>query len=120
MIGEKIYFGIDDLAANAFIHLLNNGEKDLEVTLLSLEHYGDHIIKWLKENKNIISYGIYSRQMTNRVFDIHDDIFKESELNGKHSIKLVEGTEVETLINKFRGYIEYELLEAFLNVKYTK
>lgn len=119
MIGEKIYFGIDDLAGNAFIHLLQSGDKKLEVTLLSLEKYGSQIINWLKD-KNIIAHGIYSRQMTNRMFDIFDEFFEESELDGKHSVKLKDGVEVERLINKFRTYTEFELMDAFLNVKYER
>lgn len=106
------YIGIEDLAANALIALLQSKKKEKFVSYKELENYGQKVVQVLnkKGEKAIL---ILSRDSTNALFRNYSDLFIESE--EKDGIKLIEGITEEELIEKFRGYLSWDVLLAFVD-----
>ena len=108
---------IEDLAANAFIDILDNekNNEDIKVTFSKLEEHGKNIIKYLHD-KGEKAFLSLSRNQTCGMFYDYSKYFKEAE-DGK-AIELREGITVDDLIVRFRTYLSLELLDAFINVKF--
>lgn len=109
-----VYIGIEDLAANALIEVMSKKNDTRFVSYAELENYGAEVVKFLnlKGEKAIL---ILSRESTNDMFRNYSDIFEEAFDKGTLGIKLKSDITVEDLINKFRGYLAWDVLLAFIN-----
>lgn len=107
------YIGIEDLAANALIEVLQKGDRRF-LTYNEIENYGAQVVKILKENgeKAVL---ILSRDNTDALFRNYSEFFEEGEQDGKMGILLKADKKVEDLIQQFRGYLALDVLLAFMN-----
>ena len=108
------YIGIEDLAALALIQSLQNGKRFLSYD--TIEAYGNRVIKRLKKDhrKAIL---VLSRESTEAMFRNYSDFFIEQEENGKLGIALRDDKDIESLIDKFCGYLALDVLRALVNEK---
>ena len=112
------YIGIEDLAANALIEILDK-EKNITESFVSydtLEEYGLQIVKMLTEQGTDVVL-IFSREETRKMLRDYSDIFIECNRNGKNGISLRENVTVQQLISRFRGYLSLDVLLAFMSKK---
>lgn len=109
-----VYIGIEDLAANALIELISKDQDTRFVSYIELENYGSEVVKFLNSRgeKAIL---ILSRDSTNDMFRNYSDIFEEALCDDSLGIRLKEQVTLEDLINKFRGYLSWDVLLAFIN-----
>lgn len=108
------YIGIEDLAANALIEILEMEEEDSSqksVTYAELEKYGTEVVRYLKENGERAVL-IFSRESTDVMLHNYADFFEERE-NGA-AIGLRKGKHVLDLIERFRTYLAFDLMMAFM------
>ena len=105
---------IEDLAANAMIESLKIDRFRKFISYQDMERYGAEVVKILSRN-NEKAVLILSRDSTNDMFRNYSDIFEESFCDGSLGIKLKEHVTIEELINKFRGYLSWDVLLAFIN-----
>lgn len=110
-----VYIGIEDLAANALIEILNKNQKNF-VTYAELEAYGAEVVSILNAQgeKAVL---VLSRENTNNMFRNYSDIFEELDSENGLGIALKEGITIDTLIDKFRGYLAWDVLLAFIDDK---
>lgn len=114
-MGMCANIGIEDLAANALIEILDK-EKDKSnrfVSYTTLEKYGLEVCKLLNEKgeKAILNL---SRDETCKALNNYSDIFSEYKKDGILGIKLKDNTSIDNLITKFRGYLSLNTLLAFM------
>lgn len=111
------YIGIEDLAANALIEVLKTKEDSQFskycITLAELENYGNQVIRYLNE-KGEKAILILSRENTSLMFRDYSDFFKEVETEDGIAISLREGKTVSDLVKKFRTYLAYDVMMAFM------
>lgn len=109
-----VYIGIEDLAANALIEIMANNANNRFVSYKELEDYGAEVVKFLnsKGEKAIL---ILSRESTNDMFRNYSDIFEETSYSDSLGIGLKSQITIDDLINKFRGYLAWDVLLAFVN-----
>ena len=112
------YIGIEDLAANAIIELLEN-EKNGEVLFSQLNRYGAVVIRILNEKQNDAIL-ILSRERTNSFFNDYSDYFEPFTNGTDDGIRLKEGVTVDDLWGKFRGCISVEVMKAFMDERSLK
>jgi len=107
------YIGIEDLAANALIAVLNNsGKRFLSYT--EIELYGAKVMEVLyKSGEKAVL--ILSRDSTNALFRNYSDYFEECVECGQKGIRLKEDKTADDLIKRFRGYLSLQLLKAFID-----
>lgn len=107
------YIGIEDLAANALIELLQKKHQNY-ITYDELERYGAQVVRLLSEQgeKAVL---LLSRDNTNALFRDYSDFFEEEELENGLGIKLKDGKGVNDLIIQFRGYLALDVLMALVN-----
>lgn len=112
------YIGIEDLAANALIEILDKEKNIIEsfVSYDTLEEYGLQIVKMLTEQGTDVVL-IFSREETRKMLRDYSNIFIECNRNGKIGISLRENVTVQQLISKFRGYLSLDVLLAFMSKK---
>lgn len=108
------YIGIEDLAANALIELLQKEEKRNFITYDELENYGTQVVKLLSERgeKAVL---LLSRDHTRAMFRDYSDFFEEKTINKKLGIQLKEGKDRKALIVQFRGYLALDVLRALVD-----
>ncbi len=109
------YIGIEDLAANALIEILTKKARKY-VTYKELEEYGNTVIRILG-SKNEKAVLILSRESTNEMFRSYSDYFEEIQVNSELGIALKDGVTVDSLIDKFRGYLAWDVLLALIDKK---
>lgn len=111
------YIGIEDLAANALIEVLKTKEdsqlSNYYITLAELENYGNQVVRYLNK-KGEKAMLILSRENTSLMFRDYSDFFKEVETGNGIAISLREGKTVSDLIKKFRTYLAYDVMMAFM------
>lgn len=109
-----VYIGIEDLAANALIERMANNANNRFVSYKELEKYGAEVVKFLnlKGEKAVL---ILSRESTNEMFRNYSDIFEEIYYSNSLGIGLKSEITINDLINKFRGYLAFDVLLAFIN-----
>lgn len=108
-MGNTYNGDLSDLAANAFIEVLELGVRSLTYQLL--EWYGEEARKKLKENCDNIRL-FFGRYYTDEFYWRYEKFFKQSE-DGK-SIELNGGITKSQLIEEFRGYLPLDMLIAFI------
>ncbi len=108
-----IYIGIEDLAANALIELVEKSERR-EVLFKQLDEYGAKVIKYLND-KQEQAVLVLSKERTNEF--LHDySYYFELFTNGMdEGIRLKEGISVSQLWEKFRGYLSVDVMLAFMD-----
>lgn len=109
------YIGIEDLAANAMIEILETKDGVLNqktVTYAELEDYGAEVVHYL-EKKGEEAVLILSRESTNLMLHNYADFFEENE-DGT-AIALREGKTVSDLIVRFRTYLAFDVMMAFMD-----
>lgn len=109
-----VYIGIEDLAANALIEVMSKDETKRFVSYEELEIYGAEVVNFLnaKGEKAVL---ILSRESTNTMFRNYSDIFEENISDEQLGIQLKTGITAEELIKKFRGYLAWDVLLAFVS-----
>lgn len=109
------YIGIEDLAANALIEVLEKEDRRF-LTYNEIENYGSKVAQILRENgeKAVL---ILSRDNTDALFRNYSEFFEEAEKDGKRGIALRQGKERTDLIYQFRGYLALDVLLAFMNYR---
>lgn len=114
------YIGIEDLAANAMIEILEKKHKDgnemaepLSVTLRDLEEYGAEVVRYINQRTDEKALLILSRASTMYMFRNYSEFFEESE-EEESAIRLREGKTVEDLKAKFRTYKAFDLINAYM------
>lgn len=115
------YIGIEDLAANALIEILQKKEgQDLRqcfVLLEDLENYGAEVVRYLNEEKGEKALLILSRASTAHMFRNYSDFFEEISTDEGTAIALQKGKTVNDLIEKFRTYLAIDVVYAFMAEK---
>lgn len=108
------YIGIEDIAAVALIQALQENCRFLSYD--AIEAYGNRVIHRLQKNdkKAVL---ILSRESTNEMFRNYSDFFTEKTENGKKGIALNNDKTVQDLINKFCGYLAWDVLKALVKEK---
>ncbi len=114
------YIGIEDLAANAMIEILEKKQKDgksiesvLSVTLRDLEEYGAEVVRYINQTSDEKALLILSRASTEYMFRNYSDFFEAID-EEEAAIKLREGKTVEDLKEKFRTYKAFDLISAYM------
>jgi len=114
------YIGIEDLAANAMIEILEKKQRDgnaidmpLSVTLRDLEEYGTEVVRYINQKTDEKALLILSRASTVYMFRNYSDFFEETE-EGESAIRLREGKTVDDLKVKFRTYKAFDLISAYM------
>lgn len=114
------YIGIEDLAANALIEILKTKEEgnlsQYSVTLTELEDYGTQVIRYLND-KGEKAMLILSRESTSLMFRNYSDFFEEIETEKGIAISLKEGKTVSDLVKKFRTYLAFDVMMAFMDTE---
>lgn len=117
------YIGIEDLAANALIEILKTKEEtqfdQYCVTLAELEEYGAQVIRHLNE-KGEKAILILSRENTSLMFRNYSDFFEEVETEKGIAISLKKGKNVSDLVKKFRTYLAFDVMMAFMDRETVK
>ena len=111
------YIGIEDLAANALIEILKTKQDNLSqymVTYAELEDYGAEVVHYLNQ-KGEKAVLILSRESTSRMLHNYSDFFQETESGT--AIALREGKTVSDLIVRFRTYLAFDVMMAFMDDK---
>ena len=107
-----IYIGIEDLAANALIELLEKKNKR-EVLFSELDSYGSEVLKILNsEGEKAIL--ILSKERTMdfwRDYSEYFDVFKNGEAEG---IRLKDDVTLDQLWSNFRSYLSADVIKAFI------
>lgn len=116
------YIGIEDLAANAIIEMSKyefNGRCTKRIfTLKELEDYGNAVIKHLIQ-KGEPALMVLSRSSTTHMFNT-SDYFAETEKDGEHALCVKDGIMINDLIQKYRTYIAFPVLQAFMSDEVVK
>jgi hypothetical protein len=113
------YIGIEDLAANAMIEIVEKKSKEgifennsVVVTLKDLEDYGAEVVRYINKETTEKALLILSKASTDFMFRNYSDFFEE--VDDESAIKLREGKTVEDLKEKFRTYKAWELINAYM------
>jgi len=107
------YIGIEDLAANALIEIVEKTGKRY-VNFVQLSNYGNVILTNLKKN-NIDAKIIFNREATNRFFYDCADIFTIKENEDNIIISLNDNISTTYLRSRFRINIALQLIKAFVS-----
>lgn len=109
------HIGIEDLAANAFIALLQEDEKCNFITYDELELYGEQAVKVLAEKGEKAAL-LLSRNHTDAMFCDCSDFFEEE----RQGIRLKADKDRKALIEHFRGYLPIDVLLALVDERSKK
>ena len=111
------YIGLEDLAANAMIEIMEKRMRDGKplvqpcFTYRDLESYGSKVVKYINKETDDTAMLILSRASTLNMLRNYSEFFEETE--DEHGIKLREGKSVENLKFTFRAYKGKGLIDAF-------
>lgn len=108
------YIDITDLVANAFVETMFKDESKRFISYETLERYGSEVVNILN-SKGKKTTLILSRERTNDMFRNYSDFFEEESTEKGLGIKLKEGKSCNDLIEKFRGYLAWDVLLAFVS-----
>ena len=112
------YIGIENLAGNAMIEILEKqGEiectqESLTVSYEALEAYGAEAVRYINCETEEKALLILSGASTAFMFRNYSDVFVE--LEDESGIKLKEGKTVDDLKERFRSYEAIDLINAFV------
>lgn len=109
------YIGIEDLAANALIQVLQRGGERF-LTYKEIESYGARVVLSLQKSGDRAVL-ILSRERTTAMLRDYGDFFEEGMRQGAKGISLKDGKSLDDLIEQFQGYLSLTVLEAFVKEK---
>ena len=110
---ELYIISLEDLIPNAFIELNQRLEEHVsEIPMVILEKYGDEVARKLKSEGKRIGF-CYSRNSIEHIRQKYRDYFCIKE-NYKEVI-LKDEIELSCMIEKFRKYMPFELLLAYMD-----
>ena len=114
---EKVYIGIEDLAANALIAMLDdartkNEEQNRFVAFSRILKLGTIMVDRFKEMGEDAVL-IYSREANERMFTDYSRFFEFRTENGEEGVYLRDGIEVDDLWVFFRSTITMRMMEVF-------
>ncbi len=113
-----VYIGIEDLVANAFIELVDNSKKK-EIMLSQINDYGAKVVKLLlAEGKKAVL--ILSEEKTHVFLHDYSDYFELFSTDEGEGLRLKQGITVDQLWEKFRGYLSFDVMMAFMNEQSVK
>ena len=113
-----VYIGIEDLAANALIALLDRALKEKSsacqrfVPFSQLLALGTIMVERFKE-KGEDAVLIYSREANERLFADYSAFFEFRAVSGEEGVYLKEGVGVDDLWVFFRSTITMRMMEVF-------
>lgn len=107
------FIGIEDLAANALIELVEKTGKRT-VLFSQLNNYGNAIMTSLKKDNMDVTL-IFTKNTTEKFFHDCSDVFIIKEIKNDVEITLKEGISTDILRNRFRINIAFNLLKAFVS-----
>lgn len=110
-----VYIGIEDLAANALIELLEKDNSNTKVSFKALEDYGNAVVNYINSEDGERAVLVLSRDRTNRFLYDYADFFELYTGSDGKGILLKEGKNIEDLWSKFRSYLTFDILSAFVN-----
>lgn len=111
-----IFIGIEDLAANALIELLERTGKR-EISLEKLYEYGTVVVKILLDKGEEAAL-LLSKYGTNELIADYSDMFElRTDGTGANSIALKKQITADDLRKKFRVYLPLYLLRVFKDEK---
>lgn len=105
------FIGIDDLAANALIELIDSNKSPV-VSFKSLSAYANAIIRILKDEQDEEVVAIYSRDSRDRFLRNYSDLFSLCDMNGEMAIKFI-GTSTDEIRRNFRTALKVDWIVAF-------
>lgn len=107
---------LSDMVANAFIELQKRELNINELSLITIERYGEEVAKKLKK-EGIKPMFSLSRNSTEHFKTQYQEFFtlKENDYNSETTVKLNDGIKIDILIKNFRGYLPLKLLLAYTN-----
>lgn len=108
-----INIGIEDLAANALIELVENSDKR-EVLFKELDEYGGEVIRYLHDRQEQAVLAL-SKDRTNAFLDDYADYFETFSRGIEKGIRLKEGISTGQLWEEFRGYLSVDVMRAFMD-----
>lgn len=113
-----MYIGIEDLVANAFIELIENSDKK-DVLFSQLNQYGATVVKILLEEgqKAVL---VLSNERTNSFLHDYSEYFELFTSENGEGLKLKNNVTVDDLWDKFRGYLSFDVMMAFMNKQSLK
>ncbi len=108
-----VYIGIEDLVANALIELVEKSQKN-EVLFSQISNYGATVVKLLlAEGKKAVL--VLSEEKTNVFLHDYSDYFELFDSENGEGFKLKQDVTVDQLWEKFRGYLSFDVMMAFMN-----
>lgn len=110
-----VYIGIEDLSANAFIELLEKDKSNTKVSFKALEDYGNAVVNYINGENGERAVLVLSRDRTNRFLYDYADFFELYTDSDGEGILLKEGKNIEDLWSKFRSYLTFDILSAFVD-----
>ncbi len=108
-----IYIGIEDLAANALIELVEKSDRR-EVLFKQLDEYGTEIVKYLNKNHEQAIL-IFSKERTSEFLKDYSEYFELFNKGFNEGIRLRDDVSIDKLWEKFRGYLSVNVMMAFMN-----
>lgn len=116
-----MYIGIEDLAANALIEMLDrplaDGAERREVSFEDLHRYGECVAKVYQQTSGEEAILICSRDSTEHFFSDYSRFFEpmRAEDDAIVGVRLRKGVAKVDLLRTFRYNLELKLLKAFLS-----
>ena len=107
----SVFIGIEDLAANALISLINHG-KSAEVSIEDLSNYGTKVVELLTA-RGEIAVLLYSKDITNALERNYSDYFEMFVREQKQFIKMKDGISTKDIIRRYRSFLSINLVYAF-------
>lgn len=107
------FIGIEDLAANALIELVEKTGKRT-VLFSQLNNYGNAIMTSLKKDNMDVTL-IFTKDTTEQFFHDCSDVFIINEIKDDVEIILKDGVSTDVLRSRFRINIAFNLLKAFVS-----
>lgn len=108
-----IYIGIEDLAANALIELMEKSQKR-QVLFSDIERYGAYVLKILNEEEEQAIL-IMSQEKTAEFLHDYSQYFELYDNGVEEGIRLKRDVSVDDLWTTFRGYLSADVMMAFMS-----
>lgn len=110
---------IEDIVANAFIEIARIDHRRF-ITYKALEVYGHAICEQFnKEHKDKHMIQELDRYRTQYFLEEYSEWFKQIETDKGTGIQMNENITVDMLWDKFRSYLTFDMLKAFMNEECT-
>ena len=113
-----LYLDIEDIVANAMIEL-NKIDGSRSVPIWVAEQYGNEVSRYLG-NQGYYTKMRINRERTYRFEEQYGEFFTSYQQGKEKGYVLNDGKDIEDLVRKFRGYLDLEVILAFINPQATE